>query len=494
MLFNSMHFLLFFPIVTVCYYIIPRRLRYLWLLGASYYFYMSWNPKYALLIALSTVTTYLSGILLERTASHSKKKWIAAGSFIVNLGILIGFKYFDFLLDNLNFILIRLHISMIEKPFDAILPVGISFYTFQALGYTADVYRGKVRAEKNLFRYALFVSFFPQLVAGPIERSENLLSQLQTVPQTIRPDYERITEGLTLMLWGFFQKLVIADRLAVMVDRIFGEYYLYQSAALLAAAIGFAFQIYCDFASYSTIAIGAAQVMGFSLMENFHAPYFAESIQDFWHRWHISLSTWFRDYLYIPLGGSRCGRLRRYCNCMITFMVSGLWHGANWTYVVWGGLHGFYQIVGDMAKPLRKRAVSVLGMKTDSFSHHLGKVMITFIFTDIAWIFFRAESIRAAVKYLWRIAVQFDWWSFMDGSWYIWGMDRQETHVLGFGLILLFLVDLLLEKKRLRLDKFLADQELWFRWGVLLVLLFSVLIFGKYGIDVSQIQFLYFQF
>jgi len=179
---------------------------------------------------------------------------------------------------------------------------------------------------------------------------------------------------------------------------------------------------------------------------------------------------------------------------MITFMVSGLWHGANWTYVVWGGLHGFYQIVGDMAKPLRKKAVSVLGMKTDSFSHHLGKVMITFIFTDIAWIFFRAESIRAAVKYLWRIAVQFDWWSFMDGSWYIWGMDRQETHVLGFGLILLFLVDLLLEKKGLRLDQFLADQELWFRWGVLLVLLFSVLIFGKYGIDVSQIQFLYFQF
>lgn len=489
-----MHFLLFFPVVTICYYIIPAGLRYLWLLGASYYFYMSWNPRYALLIALSTVTTYLSGIFLEQAADDGKKKWIAAGSFIVNLGILIGFKYFDFLLDNLNFILLRLHISMIKKPFDAMLPVGISFYTFQALGYTADVYRGKIRAEKNLFRYALFVSFFPQLVAGPIERSENLLSQLQTVPQTIRPDYERIVGGLILMLWGFFQKLVIADRLAVMIDRIFGEYYLYQSAALLAAAIGFAFQIYCDFASYSTIAIGAAQVMGFSLMENFHAPYFAESIQDFWRRWHISLSTWFRDYLYIPLGGNRCGRLRSYCNRMATFLVSGLWHGANWTFVVWGGLHGFYQIAGDMTKPLRKRAASMLGLKPDSFSHHLGKMIVTFVLTDIAWIFFRAESIRAAVKYIWRIAVQFDWWSFMDGSWYIWGMDRQETHVLVFGLLMLFLVDLLLEKKQLRLDRFLADQELWFRWAVLLILLFSVLIFGKYGPDVSQIQFLYFQF
>ena len=464
---------------------------------ASYYFYMSWNPRYALLMAFSTLVTYVSGLALVALgpdAPAGRRKLVVAASFIINIGILIGFKYFDFLLDNVNAALGIFGIQAVEKPFDVILPVGISFYTFQALSYTVDVYRGDVQAERNVFNYALFVSFFPQLVAGPIERSGNLLKQLNTVPQTVKLEYRRITNGLTIMLWGFFLKMVIADRLAVMVDRIFGEYYLYQSTALIAAAVGFAFQIYCDFASYSTIAIGAAQVMGFTLMENFNTPYFAVSIKDFWRRWHISLSTWFRDYLYIPLGGNRCPKLRQKFNLMVTFLVSGLWHGASWNYVAWGFIHGFYQLVGAWTRPFKESFNRRFAVKTESFSYRLGQILVTFILTDIAWVFFRAETLGDAVRYLRRIVTQVDWWSFMDGSWYIWGMDRGDTAVLLFGLFCLFLTDLVRYRLKLRLDGFLEEQCLWFRWTVLLTLLFATLIFGVYGIDVTQIQFLYFQF
>lgn len=351
MQFNSFDFLCFFPIVIAIYFVIPRKTRYLWLLAASYYFYMGWNPKYALLIAFSTVVTYFSGIFIEKINNRisdknetdeeykkaiRQKKQVVAVSFTVNLLILVFFKYFDFLLGNINGILSRFGISIVEKPFDVLLPVGISFYTFQALSYTMDVYRNEIKAEKNILKYALFVSFFPQLVAGPIERSKNLLKQIETVHTFDLWNYERITKGLTVMLWGFFQKMVIADRIAILVDNVYDKYWLYGSSALILATILFAFQIYCDFGSYSNIAIGAAEVMGFSLMENFDTPYFSTSIKEFWRRWHISLSTWFRDYLYIPLGGNRKGTFRKYLNLIITFLVSGLWHGASWSFIVWG--------------------------------------------------------------------------------------------------------------------------------------------------------------
>lgn len=300
MLFNSFDFLVFFPITLIVYFFMPAKWRYLWLLITSYYFYMGWNPKYAVLIGLSTAATYVSGLLLENT---EKKKMVVWFCVCFNLGILFFFKYFDFALGNVNRVLDLLHIQIIEKPFDVILPVGISFYTFQALSYTIDVYRGEIKAEKNFFRYALFVSFFPQLVAGPIERSKNLLREIVELPTKKLWNYERITKGLMIMLWGYFMKMVLADRIAILVDHVYNSYYMYGSVELLIATVGFAFQIYCDFSSYSTIAIGAAQVMGFTLMENFDTPYFAQSIKEFWRRWHISLSTWFRDYVYIPRGG-----------------------------------------------------------------------------------------------------------------------------------------------------------------------------------------------
>ena len=323
MLFNSLHFLVFFPVVVLFYLIIPRKMRSIWLLTASYYFYMSWNPQYALLMGASTVTTFLTGIMLEKSNTGLKKKLCVTVSFVINLSILFFFKYFDFALENVNRVLEVLNITVIEKPFDVLLPVGISFYTFQALGYTVDVYRGDISAERNIIKYSLFVSFFPQLVAGPIERSENLLIQIRNIETKKLWNQERIRDGLMLMLWGFFQKLMIADRAAIAVNAVYNQYQVFGGGEIFLATILFAFQIYCDFDAYTNIARGAAKICGFDLMANFRQPYFATSIADFWRRWHISLSSWFRDYLYIPLGGSRVSVIRNWINLMITFLVSG---------------------------------------------------------------------------------------------------------------------------------------------------------------------------
>ncbi len=344
MQFNSVNFMVFFPIVLMVYFIIPKKLREIWLLVASYYFYMSWNPTYAILIAGSTVVTFVSGIIVDRcnksgSLKRGKNKRITLViCLLINLGILAVFKYGNFAIESINSILNTFHITTIQRRFDLLLPVGISFYTFQALGYIIDVYRGDVEVEKRFLRYALFVSFFPQLVAGPIERSKNLLSQMREISNIKLWNAKRVASGAIMMVWGFFMKMVIADRVSLLVDTVFDNYRMYGSTELILATIGFTIQIYCDFGSYSLIAIGAAKIMGFDLMENFNTPYLATSIKDFWNRWHISLSTWFKDYLYIPLGGNRKGTLRKYVNIMIVFLASGLWHGADWSFVIWGGV------------------------------------------------------------------------------------------------------------------------------------------------------------
>ena len=297
---------------------IPHRFRYLFLLAVSYFFYMCWNPKYGLLMFISTVITYLSGILISRADKIQQegrrirwKKIFVALSFLSNLSILFFFKYFNFAVASLNRVMTHLHMAPLNVSFDVLLPVGISFYTFQALSYTIDVYRGDIYTERNFFKYALFVSFFPQLVAGPIERSKNLLRQIST-KHTF--NLWNVQSGLTQMLYGYFQKVVISDNVAILVNKVYDNYSSYGSVELILATVFFAIQIYCDFGGYSNIAIGAARVMGFELMENFNTPYFSVSVADFWRRWHISLSTWFRDYLYIPLGGNRKGKIRKYIN------------------------------------------------------------------------------------------------------------------------------------------------------------------------------------
>ena len=333
MLFNSIAFLLFFPIVCVCYFALPSlKVRNLFLLAASYYFYMNWQPIYALLLLTSTVITYLAARGIGHFEDDRKKRACLLTSLILNLGILFLFKYYDFAAENVTSLLRVLGIAVDFPSFSMLLPVGISFYTFQALGYSIDVYREKTPVEKDFFTYALFVSFFPQLVAGPIERSTNLLPQFKEKHSFC---YEEVMAGFRLMLWGYFLKLALADRCAIYVDAIFNNVEQHNGGSFLLASLFFPFQIYGDFAGYSLVAIGVARVLGFRLMENFRRPYFAASVTEFWRRWHISLSTWFKDYVYIPLGGNRCGRYRQYFNVLTTFVVSGLWHGANWTFLVW---------------------------------------------------------------------------------------------------------------------------------------------------------------
>ena len=345
MLFNSIEFLLFFPAVVLLYYAIPGKLRVFWILLTSYLFYMNWNPAYALLLLFSTAVTFLFGLLIGKRRTKEKaaaeagrpirqisKVWVGV-SFAVNLAILFFYKYFDFTVDNLNVIRGWMGLAPVTPGFDVLLPVGISFYIFQALSYVVDVYRGDVRMETNFIKYAAFVSFFPQLVAGPIERSTNLLTQFDT-PHKL--EYDNVRDGLLRMVWGFFLKIVIADRAAILVNQVFNYCNYYEGPTVLIAAVLFAFQVYGDFAGYSNIAIGAAQVMGFKLMKNFERPYLAVSVSDFWRRWHISLSTWFRDYLYIPLGGNRGGFAKTVRNMFVVWLLTGLWHGASWNFVLWG--------------------------------------------------------------------------------------------------------------------------------------------------------------
>ena len=494
MLFNSIDFLIFFPIVVLIYFVIPKRTRYIWLLITSYYFYMSWNATYALLILGSTLTTWLAGYLVHRFEKPLGKKLTLWGCLGVNLGILFFFKYFDLFLDTLNKGLGFLNISVIEKPFDVLLPVGISFYTFQALGYILDVYKGKIEPEKNVLKYALFVSFFPQLVAGPIERSENLLRQVKNVDKIKVWDYNNITRGLTWMVWGLFTKMVISDRVALLVDTVFDNMYMQGSVALIAGAVGFALQIYCDFMGYSTVAMGAAKVMGFEIMDNFDTPYFSMSIGEFWRRWHISLSTWFRDYVYIPLGGNRKGRLRKYFNLLVTFGISGLWHGASWSFVAWGLIHAMYQIIGDVTRPWKEKLYQVTKTKTESFSFKLAKMVCTFVLVDFAWIFFRAGSIGTAVVYIKRIFTKWDPWSLFNGEIYTLGLDRPEFNILIVATVVLLLVDLLRYVKKQTITVFLDAQNIWFRWGVILLMIGAVIVYGMYGINFDSAQFIYFQF
>lgn len=494
MAFNSVHFLIFFPIVVLLYYIIPKKLKAAWLLIASYYFYMSWSPKYAVLIAVSTVITYMSGILIGKAKSQKGKKLVVAASFVSNLSILVFFKYFAFLLGNLNHVLNIFHIASINNPFSFVLPVGISFYTFQALSYTVDVYRNDVEPTKNFVDYALFVSFFPQLVAGPIERSKALLSQIQKVKTQSLFDYKRFVTGFSMMVWGLFMKVVIADRISIFVDGVFSSLQAVGTVETLLAAVAFALQIYCDFGGYSAIAIGAANVMGFTLCENFDAPYLSDSIATFWRRWHISLSSWFRDYLYIPLGGNRKGKVRKYLNLMITFLVSGLWHGAAWTYVLWGAIHGIYQVIGDLLKPVKKKVNDFFKTDTSAFSHKAMQVTVTFLLTTLAWVPFRAASIADTFRYFKCMFTRPNFWVLFDESLFAFGLNRMETTILMFALLLLLAADFLKHIKRETVGEFLYRQNLWFRWGALILLIILCLVFGEYGADFDSAKFIYFQF
>jgi len=354
---------------------------------------MCWKPEYAVLILFSTIVDYFVAIKMGSiTEKPKRKKWLYL-SLASNLGLLFSFKYFNFFSENIQFLIDKFNLFYDVPVFDILLPVGISFYTFQTLSYSIDVYNGKIAPERHFGIFALYVSFFPQLVAGPIERPDRLLPQFR---KKFDFDYNRVVDGLKMMAWGFFMKLVIADRLAPIVDTVYNNPANYKGLQVIVATFFFAFQIFGDFAGYSIIAIGAAKIMGYDLMQNFKRPYFATSIREFWQRWHISLSTWFRDYVYIPLGGNRVVKWRWYYNLMITFVVSGIWHGANWTFLIWGFLHGFYLVFAILSENWRRKITFSLGLNQRPKLHYLLQISTTFCLALLAWIFFRANSVTDA--------------------------------------------------------------------------------------------------
>ncbi len=495
--------------MALIYYCLPKKVRYIWLLLTSYYFYMQWNPLYALLLFSCTFLTYLCGRMIEKYKGKEANQDSAIRkqriSFIIcillNLGILGFFKYFQFGISILNHLLSYIHIGEINWEYDILLPVGISFYTLQALGYLIDVYRGDIYAEKNFFRYALFVSFFPQLVAGPIERSKNLLVQLRVLQSF---SYENLRKGALYVLYGLFLKMVIADRAAIIVDTVYQNSVEYSGFYVIVATMFFSIQIYCDFYGYSTIARGSALIMGIHLMENFNAPYYARSIREFWRRWHISLSGWFRDYLYIPLGGNREGKLRKQRNLLMVFTVSGLWHGASLAFVFWGILNGIYQVLENMLREIRESGqklcekiggycVCVEGGGESHFSTIFFHTVMTFCLTSFAWLFFRAGELDHAVEILGNMTRENNWIILFDGSLYELGVARNSMNILLASILLLFMVDYQKYKGRDMAEWFLK-QGWWFRVGGIMLLLFSILLYGCYGELYDIQQFIYFQF
>lgn len=388
MLFNSFSFAIFLPVVFILYWLLPHKARWILMLVASYYFYMSWNAKYVFLILFTTIISYSAAILLEKIDSQRNRKWILVGTVVACLGVLFFFKYFNFVSESVTAVFSLFAIQMNPVLLNLLLPVGISFYTFQTLSYVIDVYKGDVKAEHHFGYYAAFISFFPQLVAGPIERTNNLLPQIKAEHKF---SYDQATYGLKLMAWGYFKKIVIADTLSQFVSKVYDAPQGFSGFALILATVIFALQIYCDFSGYSDIAIGTSKLLGINLMTNFKSPYFSQSIKEFWSRWHISLSTWFRDYVYIPLGGNRVGKIRHAVNLLITFLVSGLWHGANRTFVIWGGIHGLGQVVENAIVPKDK-----LKKKSKGIIWEL-RVIFVFSFTSFAWIFFISNALGDAM-------------------------------------------------------------------------------------------------
>jgi D-alanyl-lipoteichoic acid acyltransferase DltB (MBOAT superfamily) len=484
MLFNSLEFLIFFPLVVALYFLLPFRLRWILLLLASYYFYMAWRAEYALLLIFSTVIDYYCGCKMGQHTVQSKRKKYLLISVVSNLSILFTFKYFNFFSDSLQTGLSLLGGHPQFLSLDLLLPLGISFYTFQSLSYSIDVYQGKLPPETHFGRFALYLSFFPQLVAGPIERSNHLLPQFQ---QNFTFQESRVMKGLKLMLWGFFQKVVISDNLGLFVDPVYNHPEKYGGPALILATYFFAYQIFCDFAGYSNIAVGSARVLGFDLMKNFNRPYAATSIAEFWTRWHISLSTWFRDYLYIPLGGNRVSGKRWYFNIMVVFLVSGLWHGASWTFVIWGALHGFYMVISALMRPWKTKLLEACRINPSHPLYQALQVLVVFHLVAFAWVFFRAQSLPNALQVL-KHMTDFTNWQLpevVDAYYYpVW-----FYYVFMIGMLFLMETVHLLNSRPGWWRRFQA-QPLWTRWAAYSVLFWIVFLMGEF----STRQFIYFVF
>jgi D-alanyl-lipoteichoic acid acyltransferase DltB (MBOAT superfamily) len=490
MLFNSLEFALFFPLVTALYFALPHRGRWPMLLAASVWFYMAFVPVYILILGFTIVIDYFAGILIENAHGARRREWLIV-SLAANIGVLAVFKYWNFFADNFNGLTgaLQWHHSM--PLLKILLPIGLSFHTFQAMSYTIEVYRGRQPAERHFGIYALYVMFYPQLVAGPIERPQNLLHQFREVHTF---DADRAFTGLGRMLFGLFKKVVIADRLALAVTHVYSQPEQFGAVALLLATWLFAIQIYCDFSGYSDIALGAAHVMGFRLMENFDRPYFSTSIGEFWRRWHISLSTWFKDFVYVPLGGSRTDVWRHCRNLLIVFLISGLWHGAAWTFVIWGALHGVYLVASVLTTRLRARMVDRFRLGRLGLGLVVLRGLLTFNLVAFAWIFFRAKSWADAQLIVGRLA---------GGALYVVThpaslvaeigalLSQASSAMFAWGVALgalLLLIEIAQGSRPFVVA--LAARPMWLRWSVYYAMVIMILSVGVLG----EQTFIYFQF
>ena len=438
---------------------------------------MAFVPIYIMILGFTIVIDYFAGILLENTEGKKRKYWLIA-SLVANIGVLAVFKYYNFLNNNLSELLNSFGYQNTIPNLSILLPIGLSFHTFQAMSYTIEVYRGHYKAERHFGIYALYVMFYPQLVAGPIERPQNLLHQFYEKHEF---NYDQIVEGLKLILWGLFMKLVIADRLAIYVNAIYNTSEQHGGKSFALAAIFFAFQIYCDFAGYSNIAIGVARVMGFKLMTNFNRPYFSRSISEFWKRWHISLSTWFKDYLYISLGGNRVSIPRWYLNLFLVFTISGLWHGANWSFIIWGALHGFYMVFAIITENWRKLLGQLIRIERFPKTNNIIQTLITFLLVCFALIFFRANNTHDAFLVIRKIIL-------MSGPLFIdWTSSTVSYSILG--ILFLFVVELKQEYFKESVS-FINHSSILVRYATYTLLFLTILLIGVF--DGSQ--FIYFQF
>lgn len=494
MMFQSLEFLIFFAAVSLLYWILPCRLRKYWLLVASYGFYLSFTPQLIVYLLGITLCSFGMGIAvgINRKKAAGLGRWTLALGIVGTVSVLLVVKYAGFAARSINTVIGLLGIQATLPQISLMQPIGISFFTFSAIGYLVDVYRGKRQEERNIFSYALYLSFFPIILSGPVERSTNLLRQIDH-PTEIRFDTYHIRRGLLTMTFGYFLKLVIADRIGIFVNEAFANVATQPGCFLALAVAGFGIQLYCDFAGISYIAIGAGEVLGFSLQKNFAQPYLAVSISDFGRRWHISLTSWFRDYIYIPLGGNRKGKARKWINTMIVFLVSGLWHGAGWTYIIWGGINGLFIVLGDMLKPVRLKLIQLLHIQPDNAGNRFFRRAFTFIMVTFAWLFFRADSFQQAMEIMHRILTQWKPWALWNGSFWQLGINGANLTVLLVSLLMLLIVSLKAEQGKDWRD-LLLKQGYAARLTVYMILIFSILIFGLYGPSFDAASFIYVDF
>lgn len=487
MLFNSLTFGIFIIIVFILYYLVPHKYRWAFLLLASYIFYMNLHIGYGVLLLATTILTYVLALKLEKADSPGQKKHCLMGGIIPLVLVLLFYKLGSTVINHLNNLIDAGRLSMQPITLKILLPAGISFYFFQSMGYLIDVYKGKIKAERHFGYYALFVSFFPQLLAGPIGRADSLLPQYKKE----RPfRYKDVTYGLKLMVWGYFKKLVIADVFAITVDRLYNNVQSYVGLAFIIATIMFAIEIYCDFSGYSDIAIGCAKLFGIELMTNFKSPYFSFSIKEFWSRWHISLSSWFRDYVYIPLGGNRVKKWRHCLNLMITFLVSGFWHGSSLTYIIWGGLHGLLQIIETFLYPRSKDPVPKTGLKRYLSKRHWWQLPLTFTLLCFTWIFFRANTLEDAIWVISRL--------FWDASRPLNYLQTaivclELSPIVAIGMTLSVVLLGIYDHAALKCDVIteFSKQKCFIRWPVYVLLLVIIALFAPKGVAT---EFIYFQF